>query len=582
MDTPDRAGASISLVLRELWGTLPSDQRRRLLALTALVAIAGVLEMIGIAALLPLISIFQRPERIAENQMFSSLNAALGLPTHDNFILIMLVALFGYYLVKNVFLVLLDGFQYRSLAAIQADWARKLMGSYLNRDYSYHLRVNSALLIRNVTSEVSTVLYYVLVPATSLLAEAFVIGFLLALLVYMDPLVASFFLAVGGAFLGLFYRAFQQRSYQIGESLRNSSANMIQHAKEGFGGIKEIKVMGREPFFAESFGGHVKSYTEAWSRSLVLYKLPTHLIEFVFVTIFAGLLALLTFRHSPGSAFPLLAVYAATAFRLIPSLNRIVTSLNLIKQGSASAQVLCTELLHLGPAGETVVGGPFPLSSEIRISGLSFRHQGADQDTLLDVSLTIPRGAMIGFAGKSGAGKTTLIDCVIGLLTPGAGTIEVDGRNIQGNLPAWQKQIGYIPQHIYLLDDSLRHNIALGLRDEEIDSARVAKAVLDAQLSELVDSLPEGLDTKVGEHGVRLSGGQRQRIGIARALYHDPVVLVMDEATSALDAATEQAIVTTVSGLKGSRTILVIAHRLASMEACDKVVHMSAGRVQAQ
>lgn len=572
-------GESILSVLGGLWKTLATRRRRKLLFLVALTAFAGVLEMAGIGILLPIMGLFQGSDRAANNYVFVQVSAALGNPGSETVLLIVLGMLLGYYLLKNLFLVSLEVFQYRTLARIQSDWATRLLSSYFNRPYEYHLQVNSAQLIRNVTTEVGTVLYYVLVPAASVLAEAFVISALLILLVFLDPAVAAFFLLSGGIVLALFYQSFKERSYQIGKSLQDSSADMIQHAKEGFGGIKEIKVMGREAFFEESFGGHVAIYARAWSRSLVLYKLPTHVIEVVFVTIFSGLLAFLTLRHASGGAFPLLAVYAAAAFRLIPSLNRIVTSMSLIKQGTASTTLVATELLRIERSGKREERDPLPFATSIDVRNLSFRHSGAVADSISDVSLSISKGEMIGFAGKSGSGKTTLVDCLIGLLVPTSGSVSVDGRDIREHLRGWQQKIGYIPQHIYLTDDTLRRNIALGLSDPEIDERRIAGSVEAAQLTELVDALPSGLDTFVGEHGVRLSGGQRQRIGIARALYHNPDVLIMDEATSALDAVTEQAIVRTVTGLKGSRTIVIISHRLETMTACDRIVELEAGHV---
>jgi ABC-type multidrug transport system fused ATPase/permease subunit len=288
-------------------------------------------------------------------------------------------------------------------------------------------------------------------------------------------------------------------------------------------------------------------------------------------------------NHASGSAFPLLAVYAAAAFRLVPSLNRIVTAMNLVKQGTASAMVLSSELLRaVPPQAAAVTSGSVPFHTAICVNGLSFRHEGADVDSLRNVTLKIGRGEMVGFAGKSGSGKTTLIDCIIGLLVPSSGTVEVDGRNIHHRVGAWQAQIGYIPQHIYLTDESLKKNIALGLTDAEIDVARVESVIEAAQLSELVEGLPEGIETYVGEHGVRLSGGQRQRIGIARALYRDPAVLIMDEATSALDVETENAIVQTIAGLRGARTILIIAHRPATIAACDRVIFLAGGHLVEQ
>jgi ATP-binding cassette subfamily C protein len=278
-----------------------------------------------------------------------------------------------------------------------------------------------------------------------------------------------------------------------------------------------------------------------------------------------------------ASALPVIGLYAAAAFRLIPSLNRILTSVNRLKQSVSSVHAVMDDLTHVEPPEAEGPGPTTPFAHEIRVRGVHYRYPGADREALAGVSLEIRRGEMVGFIGKSGSGKTTLVDCILGLLPPNQGEVCVDGVDIRNGLAAWRAQIGYIPQNIYLTDDTLRKNVALGLASGDIDDSRVARAIEAAQLAELVGTLPDGLETMIGERGVRLSGGQRQRIGIARAMYSDPQVLVLDEATSALDGATEKAIVNTIAGLKNEKTIIVIAHRMTTIADCDRVFVLEGG-----
>jgi ATP-binding cassette subfamily C protein len=564
--------------LIKLWKILSLRQRVRLLTIVVFMTVAAAMEMLGIGALLPIIGVMQAPEMVKSNALLAKLSSLLGNPSSQNFFVAILIGLLVFFLVKNAFLVLLDIFQYKFLSGVQSKLSTNLITTYLHRPYTFHLQVNTAQLIRNVTGEVNTVLYYVMVPIVSLCAESLVILALFLLIVYVDPSAAIFLTVSGSAVLALFYRVLRERNYRIGQDVQENSGKMIQYAQEGLGGVKEIKVMGREGFFKAAFSKHVDKYTRALSKSLIIYKLPGHVIETVFITIFVGVLIFLTLSNKAASAFPLMAVYAAAAFRLIPSLNRIMTSMNLIKQGATSVKLVASELSTTEDEVEKEPLAASPaFEKEISLVDVHFQYADADIEALRNISLVIKRGEMVGFAGKSGSGKTTLIDCILGLLPPTKGMVQVDGIDIKDHLNDWRKQIGYIPQHIYLTDDSIRKNIALGLGDEAISLDNVWRALEAAQLGEFVRTLPDGLETMIGERGVRLSGGQRQRIGIARAMYYDPKVLIMDEATSALDNETEKAIVKTISGLKGSKTILVIAHRMSTMEDCDRLYFLENG-----
>jgi ATP-binding cassette subfamily C protein len=549
-------------------------------ALIVLVSFAALLEMIGIGALYPVVRVMQDPALVHENAWLRGAWERVGQPEVHRFFLGMLVFLLVFYLAKTLYLVCVDIFQYRFLARIQARLATRLLGSYLARPYEFHLQHNSAQLIRNVTTEMNTVLHYAMVPLVTIASESLVMLALFVLVVMVDPRAAFLFLAIGGLLAGGFYALLRERNYRIGRRVRENIGMMMQVAKEGLGGIKEVKVTGRENFFARVFDRHASAYGRAFSSSLIVHKLPMHVLEAVFVAMFVMVLTLLVVEGRLGTAVSLLAVYTAAAFRVIPSLNRIMTALNLLRQGSSSLQLVMAEAMGFAVAGPAPREGGAPMS-ELRIESLSYRYPGADRDAFGGVDLTIRRGEMVGFVGRSGSGKTTLIDCILGLLAPTSGRILVDGVDVRESLADWTHRIGYIPQHIFLTDASVRRNVALALDDEAISDERVWRALDAAQLGDFVRGLPEGLATPVGENGVRLSGGQRQRIGIARALYGDPSVLVMDEATSALDHETERAIVDTVAGLKGDKTMLIIAHRPSSLEACDRIVRLQEGHLAA-
>lgn len=563
--------------LKKLWAFLPLKQRIRFVWIVGLMTMAATMEMIGIGALLPIIGVMQAPELIQTNGTLSALSAWLGDPSSQAFFIVLLVGLLVFFVLKNLFLIYLDFFQHRYLSALQGNLSSELLKSYLRRPYAFHLQTNTAQLIRNVTSEVTSVFYYTFVPIVSLLSESLVILALFLLILVVDPKIAVLLTFFGGLLVFGFYRVFRQRMYQIGKQLQDSSGRMIQQAQEGLGGVKEIKVMGREKFFEAAFSRHVASNARALRRALVIHNFPMRFLETLFVAIFVGMLIVMTYLSKSGELIPLIGVYAAATFRLIPSLNRIMTAINRLKQGSSSLKLVVAELSNADahPRAEAAEGLKF--ADRITVAGLHYRYPEAETEALRDVSLEIRQGEMVGFVGRSGSGKTSLVDCILGLLTPTRGKVLVDGVDIQQRLGGWRSQIGYIPQHIYLTDDSLRKNVALGLDEEAIDQARIWRALEAAQLADFAKELPAGLETSIGEGGVRLSGGQRQRIGIARAMYYDPPVLILDEATSALDNETEKAIVNTISGLKGSKTILVIAHRMTTIEDCDRVFVLDRG-----
>jgi ABC-type multidrug transport system fused ATPase/permease subunit len=349
------------------------------------------------------------------------------------------------------------------------------------------------------------------------------------------------------------------------------------------GGVKDVKLLGREEDFLHQYHTHNKGSTYIGQLQATLQAIPRLGLELLAVLGLALLVFVMIGQgQSLDALLPTLGLFAAAAFRMLPSVNRVLSAIQSVRFSVPVVDTMYSELRMLELAPSPQRGPPLRLGNTLTLEGVCFQYPSAEAMAIRDVSLSIERGSSVGFVGGSGAGKSTLVDIILGLLTPGSGTVAVDGTDIQSNLRGWQDQVGYVPQTIFLTDDSLRRNIALGLSSETIDEAAVRRALRSAQLAEFVDGLPDGLDTVVGERGIRLSGGQRQRIGIARALYHDPPVLVLDEATSSVDTATEADIMSAVRALRGDKTILIIAHRLSTVEHCDRLFCLDQGRVSTE
>jgi ABC-type multidrug transport system fused ATPase/permease subunit len=344
--------------------------------------------------------------------------------------------------------------------------------------------------------------------------------------------------------------------------------------------VKDIKMLGREKYFLDQFSLHNEAVANIGKRQNVMQSLPRLWLEWLAIFGLAAMVLSMLLRDKPLEALvPTLGLFAAAAFRLMPSVNRILGAIQGLRYAQPVIDTLYAEVRMLGGNSRPASNLPVRFLKSIHLKDISFSYNEASVKTLSDINLTIVHGSTIGFVGSSGAGKSTLIDIILGLLAPTNGQVLVDGCDIQTGLSCWQNQIGYVPQSIYLTDDTLRRNVAFGIPEDRIDNQAVQSAVKIAQLTDYIARLPDGLDTMVGERGIRLSGGQRQRIGIARALYHDPEVLVLDEATSALDVMTEGEVIDEVKALRGTKTILIIAHRLTTHSGCDKIYRIKQGHL---
>lgn len=575
-------------VFRYFLDLLDRPARRRLLALFFLMLVAMLLEMLGLSLIVPLLAVMAGGD---QGPWLGRLYAALGNPGRGEMLSVLLGGLVALFFCKGAYLFFAQWRQTVFFTGLERDLGDRLFRHYLRLPYAAHLRRNPAEM--NTRMEEVTQFAYALNNLLNLMAEALVLLGILALLLFAQPLATLAVLAATGAILPIIY--LYSRSYvrRLGDERLRHHVLKAQHCLQGLGGIKEIKLLGREEQFARLFSRHNARMVAATCRFQTVANLPRFCIELLAVL---GLAALVAALRAQGMGttemLPMVGLFAGAVFRVTPSVNRIVYAMQNLQYAAPVITHLHDELSGLMPgrvAGENggaareearAAGNEAPaMAREIALRGVTFRYEGAPAPALSDVTLRVAAGTTVGVVGPSGAGKSTLLDVILGLLPPESGEVLLDGAPLPGRAAAWRAQIGYVPQTIYLTDDTLRRNVAFGRADEEIDDAAVARATRAAQLDSFVAGLPAGLETVIGDRGVRLSGGQRQRVGIARALYRAPSVLVLDEATSALDAATEAEVQAAIRALHGTMTIVIVAHRLNTVAHCDWIFRLEGGRL---
>ena len=547
--------------------------------------IGAMLEAVGIGAILPLISIMGQPDFLQQHGEIASMAGKLGIADHTSFIVVCACGLILLYLLKNTYMAWQTKLQIDFSMHNQVEFSKELMANYLTKPYVFHLNHNSATLLRNVNSAGAVVFANMLVPTFTLITELITAFTIWLMLVIVDAFTAIIVAGVMGAMMYGIIKAFRKRITRQGQVQNRYSSQQIKCVNQGLGAIKETKVMRKEALFLDEFNKTYVQYGEANRRFMFINQLPRMMIETLVVS---GLLVLIVAKllmgNSPMDIVPLLGVLALAAFRLMPSANRIVNLYNGIKFQQPLFYELYPELMDIKERKVKRQDSYYlseqpkmKFSHQLQVDMLHFSYPEGKEEVLHGVSFEINKGDFVGIVGPSGAGKTTFVDILLGLLRPTGGSIRVDGEDIFQNIRSWQANLAYVPQSIYLIDGTVRENVAMGEAVQDIDDARVEKSLKMAELYDFVMAMPDGINTTVGERGVKLSGGQRQRIGIARALYQQPEVLILDEATSALDNETEKSITDTILKFKGQITIIAIAHRLSTLAECDYKIDFQDG-----
>lgn len=549
------------------------QDRAKIVLLMIMMIIGSFLELLGVAVFQPFVDIIMSPESITEDKWLSILNDFFACETVESFLTVLAVGIILIYVVKNIYLWLEQNYILKFSYGVQQKLSTRLLTTYLDEPYTFHLNNNLAVLQRSMQEDTG-LFTQVLMHTLELIAEVVVcvvLGVFLFNVSHSITAVIGILLVVCVAVFTKINRSFAKR---LGKEAQIYKGKLYQWVNQSLGGVKEVKVLNREDFFVSSYKKYYKLYIKGLRLNRLLSITPKYMVEAVCMTgMLIAIVIKLNFGRKDVTDFiPQLATFAVAAFRLLPSVGRINEHVTNILYAVPSVDLIYDDLKGIEDYQKQQgreEGKEWNFENAITAKNITYAYPNTETNVLENANCIIPKGKTVAFIGSSGAGKTTMADIVLGLLAPQRGQIRVDDIDVFKNLTLWHHKIGYIPQVIYLSDDTIRRNIAFGVHDDQIDDRAVDEALKKAQLADFVGSLPEGLDTIVGDRGIRLSGGQRQRIGIARALYHDPEILVLDEATSALDNDTETAVMEAIEHLQGSKTMIIIAHRLTTIRNAD-------------
>lgn len=554
-----------------------------MLGMLIVIIIGSILELLGVAAIVPLVNLVVDPN-YEQNALCRVVIYITGFETRGQVMLVLIAATILIYVIKSIYLSWMNSRMYKFSSSIRRQTAVKLMKAYLKQPYSYFLKKNTSELIRSVNTDTGQ-LYEIVSNCFLIISNGLTAITLMAALIVMNPIMA---LTVAGLLLlcaGVILLVVQKKTRFYGKTNQKLSGYLIKYLQQTFEGIKEIKILNNEDFFIKQYSDTYYQQTEILRKFSLVNVIPKYLIETVCIT---GILLYLglnvVFNADYMDVVPQLAMFVTAAYKLLPSVNALYAYMNTIVYHKAAIDLVYHDIKEANDLKECteIANDPikeFGFNDKIELEHVDYKYDDSGKKVLTDVAIVIPKGKSVALVGPSGGGKTTTADIILGLLTPTGGKVLVDGIDISCNMQGWRRKIGYIPQSIYLIDDTIKNNIALGIPENEIDEDRVWKVLQEAQLLEFVKGLENGINTQVGERGTRISGGQRQRIGIARALYHDPEVLMFDEATSALDNETEKEVMKAIDSLHGNKTMIMIAHRLSTIENCDIVYRVENSRI---
>jgi ATP-binding cassette, subfamily B, bacterial PglK len=557
-------------------------EKRKGLLLTLLLLLGMIFEVLGIGLLLPILTAILNPEILLENEITKSIFDFLQINDKDQIVKVALASLLLVYILKSTYLIFLSFYQNKFTSVLSSNLSSQLFKNYLYKDYTFHINRNSSELIKNLQVEITNFSNF-LISIISLITESTLALSVIITLFFIEPLATLIVLLLFGLSSFLFYQFTKNITTEWGKIREQIDSKSTKIVIEGLSGIKEVILLGKRSFFENQLENMNTSKASMTSKALTLRQIPRYFLELLSVfSLIIFVFILLIQSKNIDNIIVTLGIFVAATFRILPSINRILSSLQNIKYYQSSIDVLHKEFEFINNTKDFFIRDIIRLTpnKSIDINQLCFIYPQTKKIILDNVKLKLKTGTTTGIIGVSGSGKSTLINIIVGLLKPSSGEILIDDNsNIQNNLDSWQNSIGYVSQDVYLTDDSIVSNIAFGIEKEKIDYDLIDKVLGQAQLTDLIKSLPNGYYTEVGERGVQLSGGQQQRIGIARALYKKPEVLVLDEATSALDTGTENEIMSSVDLLKGKKTIIIVTHRMITLKNCDQIYKLEKGKL---
>lgn len=574
------------IMLRQLMSILNRKQKRQAVGIALMSMISALLETLGIGVVIPFVLAMLEPQSLMDNKYVRVITGILNIKQASQVLALTAIAIILVYILKNGFILLVNYAQATFRNGLERDLSILMLRSYLYKPYIYHINTNSSEIIRGVTGDTSGVA--TIVDAfCSLINEVLTCVLIGIVLVWLNPLLAIGLIAIAGITALLMVVGLRRKIAECGKQCRDAFAGRYQHANQAIGGIKDIHVMQRHEAFLDKFVVAASKACENNTQYLCMAKMPSRMIEVVFIS--SLILLVYICIGTSGNATGMIAQFgtlAVAAVRILPSISNIANAMNSLVYNRLTLEAACTnintskkeiEALEESKNG-CIIGSDIHLGDGVEFREISWKYSEEGSNIIDKLSLSIEKGEAIALIGESGAGKTTLVDILLGLFRPQSGEVLVDGKNIYDIPGEWAKMIGYVPQTVYLLDDTIRNNILFGIPAEKQSDDRIWEALEKAQLRAMVETMPEGLDTVLGERGVKISGGQRQRIAIARALYYNPDILVFDEATSALDSETERAVMESIDALQGIKTLIIVAHRLTTIKKCDKIYEIKNGK----
>ncbi len=584
MHVPRLNSDEVKGMLWELYGLLSKRDKVRLLGLFFLMLVTGVVQMVSVVAVMPFIGMVTNPRLVNSNPMLSFLYTAGGFGTVNKFLIFLGVTVLVLIFVSNFFYGMSIYFQQKFAQNFQVSLGKKIFELYLRQPYAFFLHQNSTNLAKKIIEDAYAVADTLLLSILDLAIGSLISIFLIGLIVFVDPLLAGSVLIFVGIFYAVVYKLYYGNVVRLGEERSVANAGRYKVLSEAFGSIKDTKLYGIEDIFVNRFQKNASSFSRTNSKVRIQVKIPGLALD---VIIFGGIMMIVLYmllrNRELSDSLPVITLYGFTAYRLKPQIQVGFNSMSNINFSKVSLRLVLEDLAKLTSSmerNEAAIASDRWAFKRLTVNNISFKYPLSDDLVVRGVSFTVEQNTSVALVGPSGSGKTTLVDIVLGLLEPQAGQIIVNDNTIDRlNKADWQRKLGYVPQQIYLLDDSIINNIAFGVPSHLIDKDKIEEVVEIADLKNFIGELPEGLNTQIGERGIRLSGGQRQRIGIARAMYRNPSLLILDEATSALDGITEDNIISSLNKLHGKITVIMIAHRLTTIQECDSIVLIESGSV---